>query len=172
MRHKFLSLLCTFVAAPAFANDVSGLPEGWADLHYGACYPSVKSGMSDIYGPNYASDENIAQQNKKFGQAEMIASADHTSGTNAPRTVFEKRGRHHWCVVLASPPVASLIPAVAEIIAFRPLQWSTLTQAAAGYPETKVIYIWSKPKAIYAPVHCYLIFNQAEREIGCEDAYK
>ncbi len=172
MCNRFLNLLSVFIAIPAFASDVSGLPDAWLGTHYGTCYTSVEDGMMDVYRPDYGSDDNISQRHVAYGANEMIVSVDRTSGTNAPRTVFEKRKDGKWCVILASPPVASLTPIEKKGIFSRPLEWVTLTQTASGYPETKIVYTWSVQRSIYFPRHCYHVSKNSAKEFDCTNAYK
>jgi hypothetical protein len=110
MCQKLLSLFCVAILGPAFAGEVSGLPDEWIDTHYGACYISVAEGMSSFYGPDYGTDDNISEKHLTYGADEMIVSIDRTSGTNAPRIIFKKRVDDNRCVVLISPPVTSLVP--------------------------------------------------------------
>lgn len=172
MYPKFISLMCIFIAIPSIAREIADLPPAWAESHYGACYSSLENGMSDIYGPDYKSDENIVQQTMKYGSAEMVVSADHTSGSNASRAIFEKRNGSNWCVVLTSPPVASLTPAKVTNAYPRPPRWTTLTQAAPGYPETEVVYVWNRLDAVYAAARCYLISGRERKKIDCVNAYR
>lgn len=172
MYHKFLSLFCVVILSPAFASEVSGLPDAWIGTHYGTCYASVEEAMSDSYGPDYDTDDNIGAKHLTYGADEMVISVDHTSGTNAPRTVFEKRAGGKWCVILTSPPVASLAPIIQDGIDSKPLQWVTLTQAAPGHPETKIVYTWKNQEFIYFPSHCYHVGKQGEKEFDCKNAYK
>ncbi|CAE6770429.1 MULTISPECIES: hypothetical protein [Paraburkholderia] len=172
MLHKFLNPLYAFIVSPAFAGEVSGLPDAWVGTRYGACYTSVAEGMSDVYGPDYSSDDNIGARHVSYGVDEMIVSVDRTSGTNASQTIFEKRANGNWCVVLTSPPVSNLAPIMQDGISSRPLQWVTLTQASPGYPETKIIYTWNKHKSIYFPSHCYHVYKNKMKKFECRNAYE
>ncbi|MEZ0601031.1 hypothetical protein ACAX43_02555 [Paraburkholderia sp. IW21] len=127
--------------------------------------------MSEAYGPNYDLDDNIGHSYVRFGANEMIVSVDRTSGTNASRLIFEKRRNGNWCVILASPPTASLVPSTQKTASSRPLQWTSLTQAAAGYSETKVVYLWDEHKSIYFPINCFHINKKSVKKIDCENAY-
>ncbi|WP_175940199.1 hypothetical protein [Caballeronia sp. BCC1704] len=128
--------------------------------------------MKDVYGPDYASDENIVQHEVAYGKDEMLLTEDRTSGTNAPRTIFEKRTNESWCVVLTSPPVASLAPASGKRVTLKPMRWRTSTQASPGYPEIQVIYVWSGEEKIYKPSQCYLKSSGRKEAINCTKAYK
>jgi hypothetical protein len=172
MRQRYLGLLLAFSAITTFTSEVWGLPDAWVGTHYGVCYTSVSNAMADVYGPDYATDDNIAQKYLIYGAEEMIISVDHTSGTNEARTVFERRQNGNWCVALTSPPVSSLVPIVKNDGSTKPLRWVTLAQAAPGYPETKVIYILDEKKSIYFPKYCYHIYKKRAREFRCIDAYK
>ncbi|MGV7244436.1 hypothetical protein [Caballeronia sp. M23-90] len=128
--------------------------------------------MADVYGVDYLSDVNVIRRTVKFGVGEMVVAQDRTTGTNSARTIFEERNTGKWCVVLISPPVASLLPGRTKGRSQRPSQWITRTQAAPGFPETKVIYIWSKQSLIFYPAHCLHIFPREVKHFNCSDAYK
>lgn len=172
MRHKFLGPIFAIIAAPTFAGDALGLPDAWANSHYGTCYSSITAGMVDVYGSDYASDENITLEKTAYGIDNLLTSSDHTSGTNASRTIFEKKENDRWCIVLTSPPVASLIPVMKKGATTKPAQWMTNTQAPPGYAETRVTYIWSKQRNIYYPSECYLISGGNKKKLNCTDAYQ
>lgn len=154
------------------ASGVSGLPDAWIGSHYGSCYASIESGMVDVYGGDYNSDANIVRKREKYGSTEMIVTSDRTSGPNAPRTVFEKHKNGEWCVVLTSPPTASLTAKFDKSIASRPQEWVTITQAAPDFLEIKVVYRWDERRAIYIPRHCYKIDGYKLKEFNCFNAYK
>jgi hypothetical protein len=173
MYRRFLNLLCISASIPACAaSDIPRLPDAWAGSHYGSCYSSIENGMADVYGKNYNSDENVVRKDKTYGSTRMILSADITSGTNAPRTIFEKHTDGKWCVVLTSPPVASITPKSDKKNSSRPLKWVTITQASPDFRETKIIYIWDKHWAIYIPAHCYHNYGFETKEFDCSNAYK
>jgi len=169
---KYLSLLLIGIAAPSFSHEHTGLAAAWRGSHYGECYPSFSAGMSDVYGPGYASDENIDQKRAKYGANEMVVSTDRTSGTNASRTVFERRSGGRWCVVLTSPPVASLVPNRTADGSRKPSQWTTLTQAPPGYPATEIVYLWNRTAEIYLPSHCYHVSARKKKRLNCAKAYE
>ncbi|RKR37595.1 hypothetical protein B0G82_5678 [Paraburkholderia sp. BL17N1] len=107
---KFLSIAMLAVCCSATASEVVALPQLWHDSHYASCYPSVKAGMSEIYGMDFEQDENILQSHRHIGSRDFVIASDSTSGTNGQRTVFEQRDSKSWCVVLTSSPVAELVP--------------------------------------------------------------
>jgi hypothetical protein len=171
MLRKNLSFLIFFAAVPAFADGRTALPQAWANSHYGACYRSIEPGMAAVYGPDYATDDNVVSTTAKYVTGDMLLTQDRTTGTNSPRTIFEKRGRNRWCVVLTSPPVASIKAVPSPGRSARPTQWVTLTQAAPGFSETKVVYLWSRAKALYVPSRCYRVSRTKTTELACKDAY-
>lgn len=171
MLHKSLSFLIFFAAIPAFADGLPSLPQKWANLHYGACYRSIELGMAAVYGPAYATDDNVLSTTVKYVTGEMLLTQDQTTGTNSPRTIFEKRNRNRWCVVLTSPPVASIEAIPSRGRSARPAQWVTLTQAAPGFSETKVVYSWSRANVLYLPSKCYRVTRTKTTEFDCKDAY-
>jgi hypothetical protein len=143
-----------------------------AQSHCRTCYKSVADAMTDIYGVDYDSDNNIFQEKAIFENSEMLLSGDRTSGTNASRTIFEKQKSGAWCVVLISPPVASLVPVVEENARKRPTRWKTTTQASPGYPAIQVVYVWSKKAEAYKPAQCFLESSGKKRtSINCPSAY-
>lgn len=160
------------VVVPSLACAASQLLEAWSGSNYGSCYASIEQGMADVYGAEYLSNVNIVRRAMTLGTSEIVVSEDRTTGTNSARTVFEKRAPKKWCVILTSPPVASLLPVTAKGVSGRPSQWITLTQAAPGYPETKVIYVWRKQDALFYPARCFYIFQRKVQRFNCSDAYK
>lgn len=171
MLHKNLSFLIFFAAIPACADDFPSLPQAWTNSHYGACYRSIELGMAVVYGSDYAADDNVVRKTAKYVTGEMLLTQDRTTGTNSPRTIFEKRGGSRWCVVLTSPPVASIEAVTSRERSARPAQWVTLTQAAPGFPGTKVVYMWNRAKALYLPSQCYRVSRTKATEFACKDAY-
>lgn len=172
LRVKFLILSIISFVLPLLAYAVPLLPDPWAASHYGSCYRSLERGMADVYGAEYASDANIVRRDMTFGAGKIVVSEDRTTGANSARTIFEKQATGKWCVILTTPPAASLLPVMAVGFSERPLQWITRTQAAPGFPETKVIYIWNRKHALYVPTHCVYIFPEKTRNFNCLDASK
>jgi hypothetical protein len=173
MYRRFLSTICISVSIPACgASGVSGLPDAWIGSHYGSCYASIENGMIDVYGEGYDSDVNIFMKRETYGSIEMILTSDKTSGSNAARTVFEKRRNGRWCVVLTSPATASLTAKADRSTASRPQEWVTVTQAVPDSQEIKVVYKWDERRAVYMPKHCYNVDVHELREFDCFNAYK
>jgi hypothetical protein len=155
-----------------FAEELFALPQPWKNSHYGSCYSSLNSGMSDTYGTDFADDENILQFPRSVGSRKLIIASDSTSGTNSQRTVFERRGPRKWCVVLSSPPVADLAPGAVSASLQRPTTWTSVTQAPPGLPETKVTYRWDSKDQVYKPVTCYKGSVQHWTSFDCNEAYQ
>jgi hypothetical protein len=171
MLRKSLSVLICFAATPALADNLSSLPQAWANSHYGACYRSIELGMTSVYGPDYATGDNVVSATARYITGEMRLTQDQTTGANSSRTIFEKRAGNRWCVVLTSPPVASIDSVPGSRRSARPAQWITLSQAAPGFSETKVVYLWSRANALYLPSKCYRISRTTTTEFACSDAY-
>ncbi len=127
--------------------------------------------MAAVYGIHYASDDNVLSVTNHYRTSEMILSQDTTSGTNSSRTIFEKRAGNQWCIVLTSPPVASMNAVSGKGKSARPAQWITLTQAPPGFAETKVVYSWNRAKALYLPSECYRVSGAKTTAFDCRDAY-
>lgn len=172
MRLKLLSISVFMIGCNAFGAEVTSLPQPWHDSHYASCYPSLKVGMSDTYGSDFEEDENILHFPRRIGSHNFVIASDSTSGTNSQRTVFEQRGARSWCVVLTSPPVADLAPGPSSESLKRPLTWTSVTQAAPGFPEIKVIYKWDSKNMIYKPASCYKGDVGRWRSFNCNEAYR
>jgi hypothetical protein len=172
MCRRFLSLLSLLISLPDLANAEPRLPAAWEESHYGTCFESISDGMKTVYGVDYEADENIFQQEVTYGDDQILLTGDRTSGTNSSRTIFEGRAGGSWCVVLTSPPVASLSPVSQRSMTAKPIRWKTSTQASPGYPETHVIYVWSQASRIYKPSQCYLVLGGKRQNISCSNAYR
>ena len=166
-----IAVFVIFTTLSAFAEESATSPAAWVNSHYGACYASMEQGMVAVYGPDYANDDNVLSTTNRYDASEMVLSQDTTSGTNSSRTVFEKRTGNRWCIVLTSPPVASIEPVPGKGKSARPAQWITLTQAPPGFAETKVVYSWSRAKALYLPSECYRVLGAKTTVLDCRDAY-
>lgn len=172
MNHKHLSVLALAISASACNGKTPTLPDAWDASHYGSCYASIEEGMASVYGEAYELDANVSKEKLAFGTDTLVMSADRTTGTNSARTVFERRKDRGWCVVLTSPPVASIVPLVHHGRAVRPNKWETLTQAPPGFTELKVIYTWDTAKALYIPTGCFHISGTSAKGFDCREAYK
>lgn len=172
MNLKPLSLLALAISASACCSEVPTLPEAWDTSHYGFCYNSIEGGMAAVYGTKYEIDDNVSKEELDFGRTTLVMSVDRTTGTNSARTMFERIDTNVWCFVLASPPVASMVPLTPHGRSGRPTNWETLTQASPGFTKLKVIYTWNAAIALYLPTHCFHVSRYSTKRFDCKYAYK
>ncbi|MEM5461617.1 hypothetical protein VSR69_43670 [Paraburkholderia phytofirmans] len=172
MFRKFLSIAVIAIGSNVIAAEVVVLPQAWHDSHYASCYSSLKAGMSDTYGISFEEDKNILRIPRHMGLRYFVIASDTTSGTNSQKTVFEQRSSTNWCVVLASPPVAALVPGPVSATLRRPLTWTSVTQAPPGFPEMKVLYKWNSKDLIYVPANCYKGNDGRWKSFNCNEAYQ
>jgi hypothetical protein len=172
MNRKHLSSLALAISASACYGKTPTLPDAWDASHYGSCYTSIEEGMAAVYGATYELDENVRSERLDFGKNTLVMSSDRTTGTNSARTMFERRHGKVWCVVLTSPPVASIAPLMHQGRPVRPTKWETLTQAPPGFTALKVIYTWDTAKALYIPTGCFHISGTSAKGFDCREAYK
>jgi hypothetical protein len=147
---KILYLLCTLLLSNVvLAND-------------SACFDSTEAFMVKKYGSAYRDDENFVIRKVRYGKQAYYAASDMTPGHNFPISLLMRRPGRGLCLVLDTPPVATL-HALKYDKHGRPLVFVAKDQ---GTTSREITYTWNRKSETFNPTMCREITWVSDKSVG------
>ena len=131
------------------------------------CFANGDVYMVSKFGSAFRGDDNLKIRKQRYGTQDYYLESDTTSGTNAPVTLLLQRPGKGLCVVLSTPPVATLKAAKFDRQG-RPITFVAVDQ---GTNSQEVTYKWDSATVQFHPVGCkevsWIKKRRASKAVAC-----
>lgn len=131
------------------------------------CFANGDVYMVSKFGSAFRDDDNLNIRKQRYGVQDYYLASDMTSGTNAPVTLLLQRPGKGLCVVLSTPPVATLKAAKFDRQG-RPITFVAKDQ---GTTSREITYEWDSATVQFRPVGCkevtWIKNKRASKAVAC-----
>ena len=165
------------LVSPFFVCAEQG-QSAWQDSPVGRCFSSINDFLTERYGPDYSSDENIKTIPLRGGKSVsggriergFVWAIDATPGVNITRTLLRINDNGQACAILYAPLSSEI--SLQYLPANRiPKLVITNDSPPPNFDGNKVIYGLNKKTSTYRPLVCYKVKNKKTTKIPCNRAF-